>query len=261
MNMGKKITELDHAASVPAGTSFVAEMGDGTGTKHITQEDLIKAVGDSLPLGNIKELLTDDKSSFVSAINEIQQMFALMGIRYWGEYNQDRTYKKMDAVYYDGSTYIALKDNPAGPPVADVANWQYLAKGFMDGYLIAKSQIVNNLLATVPGNVLDAVQGKALADMINGINSNLFEYVVVNCTTPDATSKDVNYDIPDGWENDNKTFVARVRCLNKGNSVWYDNILRSVYIGRLEFVAIKDSSEYAGYLNSRVMLLLVRVRK
>ena len=31
---------------------------------------------------------------------------------------------------------------------------------------VAKSQIVNNLLATETGNVLDAVQGKALADMI-----------------------------------------------------------------------------------------------
>lgn len=31
---------------------------------------------------------------------------------------------------------------------------------------ILKSQIINNLLATQPGNVLDAVQGKALSDMI-----------------------------------------------------------------------------------------------
>ena len=31
---------------------------------------------------------------------------------------------------------------------------------------VAKSQIVNNLLATETGNVLDAVQGKALVDMI-----------------------------------------------------------------------------------------------
>ena len=32
--------------------------------------------------------------------------------------------------------------------------------------LVKKSQIINNLLATQPGNVLDAVQGKALSDMI-----------------------------------------------------------------------------------------------
>ena len=93
---------------------------------------------------------------------------------------------------------MALRDNPTGPPAADGANWQYLAKGFeqqllsaitaldtsgvlgqagatvggqalMDAIadkvmtkLIAKSQIVNNLLATEPGNVLDATQGNCL---------------------------------------------------------------------------------------------------
>ena len=39
--------------------------------------------------------------------------------------------------------------------------------------LLAKSQVVNNLLATVAGNVLDATQGKALKDQINNTNSHL----------------------------------------------------------------------------------------
>ena len=38
---------------------------------------------------------------------------------------------------------------------------------------ILKSQIVNNLLATQAGNVLDAVQGKALDDKITQLNSDL----------------------------------------------------------------------------------------
>ena len=39
--------------------------------------------------------------------------------------------------------------------------------------LIEKSQVVNNLQATVAGNVLDAVQGKILKDQIDSTNSQL----------------------------------------------------------------------------------------
>lgn len=39
--------------------------------------------------------------------------------------------------------------------------------------LLAKSQVVNNLLATVEGNPLDATQGKALKELIDTTNNNL----------------------------------------------------------------------------------------
>lgn len=39
--------------------------------------------------------------------------------------------------------------------------------------LVKKSQILNNLLATVPGNALDAVQGKNLQDQITQLNGDL----------------------------------------------------------------------------------------
>ena len=38
--------------------------------------------------------------------------------------------------------------------------------------LVTKSQILNNLLATVPGNALDAVQGKNLQDQITQLNGD-----------------------------------------------------------------------------------------
>ena len=38
--------------------------------------------------------------------------------------------------------------------------------------LVKKSQIINNLLATQAGNVLDATQGKALKDLIDQLNSD-----------------------------------------------------------------------------------------
>lgn len=137
------------------------------------------------------------------------EKLAVIGIAWKNEYVQGTAYKTMNAVYYNGSTYVALRDNPTGPPAADGANWQYLAKGFeqqllsaitaldtsgvlgqagatvggqalMDAIadkvmtkLIAKSQIVNNLLATEPGNVLDATQGKALKDDITELYSDL----------------------------------------------------------------------------------------
>ena len=39
--------------------------------------------------------------------------------------------------------------------------------------LVTKSQILNNLLATVPGNALDAVQGKNLQDQITQLNGEM----------------------------------------------------------------------------------------
>ena len=45
--------------------------------------------------------------------------------------------------------------------------------------LLAKSQVVNNLLATVEGNPLDATQGKALKNLIDTTNNNLSKRLLV----------------------------------------------------------------------------------
>lgn len=137
------------------------------------------------------------------------EKLAVIGIAYKNDYVDGTAYKLLNAVYYNGATYVALKDDPVTPPVADGINWQYLAKGFTDGVLsaieaidtsgligqagatvgaqqlldviadkvatklLAKNQVVNNLLATIPGNALDACQGKALMDLINQQNSDI----------------------------------------------------------------------------------------
>lgn len=142
-------------------------------------------------------------------VPEGYEKLAVIGIAYKGQYAPNATYKLLNAVYYEGSTFVALKDNPVNPPVADGVNWQYLAKGFLDGMLSAidakdtsgligtagetvdaqallddiadrvatklllKNQIVNNLLATIPGNALDAMQGKALSDRLDQVNSDI----------------------------------------------------------------------------------------
>ncbi len=53
-----------------------------------------------------------------------------IGVSYKGEYASNTAYERLDAVYHNGSTYLALKDAPAGAPNDDGVNWTFLAKGF-----------------------------------------------------------------------------------------------------------------------------------
>lgn len=41
MNMGKKITDLREVEEIPGGSSYIVEMGDGTGTKKVTHNHLV----------------------------------------------------------------------------------------------------------------------------------------------------------------------------------------------------------------------------
>lgn len=56
--------------------------------------------------------------------------------------------------------------------------------------LVKKSQIINNLLATQAGNVLDATQGKALKDSIDQLNSDLQSFGANGYYLASATSLD-----------------------------------------------------------------------
>lgn len=53
-----------------------------------------------------------------------------IGISYKGDYNPNTVYERLDAVYHNGSTYLAIKDSPDGAPRNDKINWIYLAKGY-----------------------------------------------------------------------------------------------------------------------------------
>ena len=54
--------------------------------------------------------------------------------------------------------------------------------------LLAKSQGVNNLLATVEGNPLDATQGKALKELIDTTNNNLSKAIISSDLFADYSS-------------------------------------------------------------------------
>lgn len=75
------------------------------------------------------------------AIPEGATKLGTVGIAYKGVYDELATYKYANAVYYNGSTYIALIDNPAGLPSNDGVNWRYLAQGFLQQAISALTVI------------------------------------------------------------------------------------------------------------------------
>lgn len=64
------------------------------------------------------------------AVPEGYTKLGIVGYSDKGTYNASVTYNKYNTVYYNGSTYIALKDNLRGVTPADGVNWKYMAKGF-----------------------------------------------------------------------------------------------------------------------------------
>ena len=75
----------------------------------------------------------------------------------------------------------------AGIKALDAAAGKRLWDKFGD--YILKNQIVNNLLATQPGNVLDAMQGKILADKFAQLNSDTIIHTVDNI--PDGSLNNI----------------------------------------------------------------------
>lgn len=101
------------------------------------------------------------------AIPEGYTFLAKLGIAYKGDYSEAETYEKFNAVYYNGSTFIALVDNPDGQPIADGVNWQYMAQGFL-------SQLISSLTATDKNGVIGEA-GKTVnaQELIDGISDDL----------------------------------------------------------------------------------------
>lgn len=70
---GTLLTQLETTDTVPAGSLYMMEAGDGSGTKTVTQETLAKETGKALKVGDLEGLETEDKTSLVAAINEAAQ--------------------------------------------------------------------------------------------------------------------------------------------------------------------------------------------
>lgn len=54
---------------------------------------------------------------------------ATVGMADKGNYSESEIYYYLNTVFYNGSTYAALKDNPEGAPSNDGINWKLVAQG------------------------------------------------------------------------------------------------------------------------------------
>lgn len=73
MSAGTPIQNFERTASIPNNSLHLVEMGDGSGTKVVTQETLVEKIGEALKVGDLAQLQTEEKGSLVAAINEAAQ--------------------------------------------------------------------------------------------------------------------------------------------------------------------------------------------
>lgn len=70
---GQSISELEKTETIPENSTYIVEMGDGSGTKAVTQKTLTEETEKALKIGDLKDLQTEDKTNLVAAINEAAQ--------------------------------------------------------------------------------------------------------------------------------------------------------------------------------------------
>lgn len=71
MNMGKKIMEYTEASEIPAGSSYLVAMGDGTGTKRVQHGALVEAVREGIEMdyGTTMDFLNMDEEQEESGVS------------------------------------------------------------------------------------------------------------------------------------------------------------------------------------------------
>ena len=122
-----------------------------------------------------------------------------IGISYKGDYNPNTVYERLDAVYHNGSTYLAIKDAPDGAPRDDKTNWIYLAKGY-DGETVdvADSEIAFTDSETreniVSGERVSTVFGK-IKKFFTDLTAPAFAQMIT--TKEDLLATKVNGYVPD----------------------------------------------------------------
>lgn len=97
------------------------------------------------------------------AAPEGYELLARIGFVDRGNYSASATYLAGDVVYYNGSTWTALKDNLKGVTPAAGANWKYMARGFAAELLRDVQAVDTSGLKGTAGSQVDA---QALIDAI-----------------------------------------------------------------------------------------------
>ena len=158
-----------------------------------------------------------------------------------GVYSADATYNKYNAVYHEGSTYVALKDNLHGVTPADGVNWRYMAKGFTEASadaitVIDTSGIIDGtknkktILQTFLDKVGDFIINKAvtndalmlkLADYVAKTDIVQVESTATNKVRSSAYLKQVKDSIDSNLEelSENTQAGTKTGISAKGNSV------------------------------------------
>ena len=158
-----------------------------------------------------------------------------------GVYSADATYNKYNAVYHEGSTYVALKDNLHGVTPADGANWRYMAKGFTEASadaitVIDTSGIIDGtknkktILQTFLDKIGDFIINKAvtndalllkLADYVAKTDIVQVESTATNKVPSSAYLKQVKDSIDSNLEelSENTQAGTKTGISAKGNSV------------------------------------------
>ena len=124
------------------------------------------------------------------------------------------------------------------------------------------------MLATEKGFFMDARLGPVIQEELDKlkanvgeINSNLPEYAVAYGTTPDNVNTQIHYSMPHGWSAIN-TVILKVQCQNTTNYSWYENVLTSVYGGRLSFsYEFMQANNIDGYLNAPFRVYMMNFSK
>ena len=171
----------------------------------------------------------------------------LVGIADKGTYSAEVTYNKGQFVLYDGSTWLALKDNLTGVTPAEGESWKYLARGFaaellslvtaidsqgisgsqgsqvnaqslidvladkVANQLIAKS-MMSNVQVNDTGKVPTSALAYAMQQSIESLNSkNVLEFAKSTATSSSAGYCAFKY--PTGFSKNN-TLLLCIRYIN-----------------------------------------------
>lgn len=194
-----------------------------------------------------------------------------------GVYSADATYNKYNVVYYEGSTYVALKDNLHGVTPANGENWRYMAKGFneasADGItVIDTSGIIDGtkkkktILQTFLDKVGDFIINKAvtnealllkLADYVKKTDIVQTESTATNKVPSSAYLKQVRTDINSNLAKTNaKVTLNGVKNINGFTAVYSDRTDRAFQLyydnGEIASIAFNNTGIWYDFYDGQI---------
>ena len=153
----------------------------------------------------------------------------LVGIADKGTYSAEATYNKGQFVLYDGSTWLALKDNLNGVTPAEGENWKYLARGFAAELLSLVTAIDSQGLSGSQGGQVNAQSLiDVLADKVANqlIAKNMMSNVQVNDAEKVPTSA-LAYAMQQSIE----TLNSKITYEEKSFTISFDAGIKGMKIG------------------------------